>query len=421
MSEGSPFSRRAVALLIGAGVVLAIAVLLLTGFGNEINRATASGGPPPDNRSATGFYALRKIIARSGAPEPGIGDRNDDRLSPGLLILTPKADTRPEDVLAIVKARHEAAEVTPRAYPEDDEADEAQAPALHRVTLIVLPKWQVAPIPLRAGAVQRVGLLDTDKLAKLVPFVKATLYTGLPDRPGVDRRRGLLPFLVPDIHQSVKADGIETLIGTRDGAAVLGRISGRDIYVLADPDLLDNYAMRDIRNARAAIAMLAAINPDSPDDVNFDVSLFYGQGDRNLMKLMFAPPFLAVTIALMAAAVLAGIATANRFGPPRREARAIAFGKAALIDNVAALTRLAGRSADGGARYALASREWIARRLGLARSLSGAALDTHLDKLSAPGAPGIETLTERLESARGEDELVRAARALHDWRKDLSA
>lgn len=432
--EGSPFGRRAVAFLVGAGIILALAVLLLSGFGDEVNHATQSGGPPADDRTATGFYALRELVAKTGPRKPPLGDKDDDFLEPGLLILTPNIRTRPEDILKIVEAREagEKADDTAQEYDDTAEAPDGTAqtrePARKAAlpTLIVLPKWVTAPVLLdrnnlpQKNRVRRIGFTDDAKVMGLVPWATGYAEDFVGSRPDVVRGSGLLPFLVPDYPRALVSKELIPLIRAGDDV-ILGRIRDHDVYVLADPDLLNNYGMRDRRNARAALTLLAALSPEAPLEVTFDTSLHYGRGDRNLIKLMFEPPFLSVTLILMIAAALAGMATANRFGPPRREGRAIAFGRAALIDNVAGLTRLAGRSAEGGARYAQATRDWLARRLRLPRTLTGEALDAHLDTLAGPDGPGFSTLAEHLQSARGEDELVRAARQLHDWRKDLSA
>ena len=74
----------------------------------------------------------------------------------------------------------------------------------------------------------------------------------------------------------------------------------------------------------------------------FDVTLNGLGSSKSPLKLMFDPPFLAVTLAIVAALLLAGPAGDR---PLRRAAagreRAIAFGKAALVDNSAALVRKA--------------------------------------------------------------------------------
>ena len=137
------------------------------------------------------------------------------------------------------------------------------------------------------------------------------------------------------------------------------------------------------------------------------------------MKLLFTPPFLAATLAMIAAAVLAGLATAVRFGPVLRERRAVALGKAALIDNIAALTRLSGRTLSAGARYADIAREGLVRTMDLPRDLDEAGVLERLDRLGDRPAP-YSQIDHRLRTARTEAELVAAARQLHAWKDALA-
>ncbi len=80
----------------------------------------------------------------------------------------------------------------------------------------------------------------------------------------------------------------------------------------------------------------------------FDVTLNGYKLERNPLRLMFDPPFLAVTLCFAAALALAGLQTAFRFGPVRRPSRVFALGKEALTDNSAQLIRLAGREGRHG-------------------------------------------------------------------------
>ncbi len=113
---------------------------------------------------------------------------------------------------------------------------------------------------------------------------------------------------------------------------------------------------------------------------------------------------------------MAGLATLVRFGPVRREPRAIPFGKTALIENIVSLTRSARRTHEGGPAYADAIRAWMARRLALPRGLTGAALDAHLGAIRTD-TPYAQW-QERLSSAQSDAELLTAARKLDDWRKE---
>jgi hypothetical protein len=119
---------------------------------------------------------------------------------------------------------------------------------------------------------------------------------------------------------------------------------------------------------------------------------------------------------MIAAAVLAGLATAVRFGPVLRERRAVALGKAALIDNIAALTRLSGRTLSAGARYADIAREGLVRSMDLPRDLDEAGVLERLDRVGEGPTP-YSQIDHRLRTARTEAELVAAARQLHAWKE----
>ena len=66
-----------------------------------------------------------------------------------------------------------------------------------------------------------------------------------------------------------------------------------------------------------------------------------------------------------------------------------------------------------------AIRDWAARRLALPRTLQGEALDAQLDAI--PTTTSYTAATERVRAATTETELLHAAQALDDWRKEVKA
>ena len=101
----------------------------------------------------------------------------------------------------------------------------------------------------------------------------------------------------------------------------------------------------------------------------------------------------------------------TRVGAPRRPERALAFGKAALIDNTAALVRKARREASLGARYADMIRERAVTIFGVPSRLQGAAVDDYLDGLD--GDVRFSKLAEAAADAHRRTDRLAAARALH--------
>ena len=404
-----PFARRTAIVLVVVGTLLALAAILLNGFSDVLSRQLGSL-PAADEKHGAGYYALRQLVDRTGGGGSLVADPDDLAAMPELAVLTPAIDTQPEQVARLVQAR----EAHAAAAEEEDAEESGDFP-----TLIVLPKWHVSALPLQPNRVQRVGLLSSEKVAALVPAKAVDTTYGatqeMRSAPGWKFR----PFLAPRYLSAVTGKALVPILRDEDGAAVLARIGRTNTYVLSDPDLLNNAALKHPQNAQAAIALLAALDPRYPGAAVFDASLHYGPGDRNLVKLLFTPPFLAATLAMIAAAVLAGLATAVRFGPVLRERRAVALGKAALIDNIAALTRLSGRTLSAGGRYADIAREGLVRTMDLPRDLDEAGVLERLDRLGDRPAP-YSQIDHRLRTARTEAELVAAARQLHAWKDALA-
>lgn len=395
-SSTNPFRTRTVLILVAAGFILALGFLLVSAYGDRIDRQRGNI-PSPSSRFATGFYGLTKLVELAGGNVTLSGDPAD-RPEEGILILTPNAGT--------TRAEMEAA------------LDEAAGP--NAPVLVILPKWIAAPQRNQPRREQRLGLLPPERIAALLaPVAEASVER---EKPGPLVIRTSLPipaFRPPEALQSLRGDKLYPLIAAPDGGAVLAEIPGKNIFILADPDLLNNHGLAHRANARAALAMLAGLDPQAPGTVIFDTMLPYGSGGRNLLQLAFEPPFAGVSLALLIAALLAGIATLARFGPVRREQRAVPFGKAALIDNIVSLARRARRTREGGSAYADAIRDWAARRLALPRTLQGEALDAQLDAI--PTTTSYTAATECVRAATTETELLHAAQALDDWRKEVKA
>jgi hypothetical protein len=401
-----PFARRTAVVLVVAGTLLALAAILLNGFSDVLSRRLGSL-PAADEKHGAGFYALRQLVDRTGGGGSLVVNAEDLVAMPELAVLTPAINTQPEQVAKLVQAR----EAHAAAAEEEDGDESGDFP-----TLIVLPKWNVSALPLQPHRVQRVGMLNSEKAAALIPAKNVVPDYGTAREMRSAPSWKLRPFLAPHDLALVRGKTLVPILYDADRAAVLARIGATNTYVLSDPDLLNNAALKHPQNAQAAIALLAALDPKYPGAAVFDASLHYGPGDRNLVKLLFTPPFLAATIAMIAAAVLAGLATAVRFGPVLRERRAVALGKAALIDNIAALTRLSGRTLSAGPRYADIAREGLVRSMDLPRDLDEAGVLERLDRLGERPVP-YSQIDHRLRTARTEAELVAAARQLHAWKE----
>ena len=174
--------------------------------------------------------------------------------------------------------------------------------------------------------------------------------------------------------------------------------------------------MRVESQASGAVRLLEALDEDGKSDFDFDVTLAGFGKPKSPLRLAFDPPFLAMTLAVVAALLLVGWQAFARFGPAVHRERAIAFGKTALVDNAAGLIRKAGRQARMGSRYVEAIRERATVAFGVPARLRGPAVDIYLDKVS--GRAKFTDLARAVDDADDKNRLVEAARALHEWQKE---
>ena len=381
-------TRRVLPALIAASVAAFAAFLLLSAFGDDW-RSGADGGAHALSVAGTGFRAVAALDAAArGAPgTPGSVSR-DLRTSAraSFLVLTPNAGTSPAAVKSLLAARG------------------------GRPTLIVLGKWLTQPIAEHRGWVRAVIGTPGTAALPLGDLLKSAAVAQRAAKRGEVLRFVGRGFEVasPATVQTIAGKGLMPLLVTGSGAVVLGRLPGdAPVFVLADPDLIDNAGVRTLAGARAAIGLLDQLPRQHA--VTFDVTLNGFERSRNLLRLAFTPPFLPATLCLALAAGLAALHALARFGSVEPPARALAWGSAALVDNAADLVRQARREPEIARRYADQMRE-----AAVPRGLGEAARDTFL--AHAPSGRDWPRLALAAGDATTPAEALAAARALHAWR-----
>lgn len=383
------FDARAVAVMIAVGVLAFVGMLVLGAYAPDL-RSGRNGGAHALSNAAVGFSGIVRLAEATGR-HPRIV--RDPHLLDGdeLLVLTP--ETGAADMTGALAARE------------------------GKPTLVILPKWLTVADKTHAGWVRYLDLKGTDEADRvLAPHYTLTTarYRG-GGRPLVARSwmPAAIRFAAPRPVQTIAGAGLTPLLTDARGHVVLGQLGDRPLYVLADPDLLSNIGMRDAQAARAALDLLDRLNAPAARSIRFDVTLDGLGRSPGPLRLAFEPPFLAMTLAIAVAVVLAAIQASARFGPPRRRVRAIAFGKTALIDNAAALVRKAGRRGMLGRRYLDLVRDRAVTVFGVPARLRERSLDGYLDGLQ--GRVRFTELAEQARAARDARSMLHAAQALHRW------
>ncbi|HMI19032.1 MAG TPA: hypothetical protein VK533_05760 [Sphingomonas sp.] len=402
--RADPFRALTVALILLIGIFGFVGMLVMGAFAPDLRSGHNGGGHALSN-SAIGFSGIVQLATATGRNGQVI--RNEHQLdSEDLLVVTP--DHGWDDLGPVLGNRN--------AKP----------------TLVVFPKWETVADKDHEGWVKVAGLLmpfDPDHMfSPSVVFPVGRRRTGgqVMLQPTPDFSGGPA-FRAPRVLQVItgvkpgenkKPPKLTPLLTDRHGGIVLAKYGDQPLYLLADPDLLSNAGIRDPRQAAAALAMLDWLNSTGATSIGFDVTMNGFGHSQSPLKLAFTPPFLAMTLTLAVVLALVGWHALGRFGPIRPRARAIAFGKAVLVENSAKLIRRAGRETDLGGRYVQVIRERAVATFGVPARLKDAALDAYLDKLSGRGAMRFSELARAAEATRDRASLVAAAQALHHWQKE---
>jgi hypothetical protein len=420
------FNPRTVLALLVVGAAAFIALLWFIAQGDT--------GPGPDNGEAhaaahglSGYAGLARMLEEQGyeVSRSRSPSHFDDE---ALLVLTPTSWTDADELAGIVEERRYTGP-----------------------TLVILPKWFAMRLPAATRGAQK-GWVRL--VAASAPGFAAGLEDELAMRPGVAALtagtadwQGLgLSGALPDRTKVLGLEGGPWASLVRDSKGrdlvayaddhgcypVLDAAAGFDppdeddceaskwnVTVAFEPDLFNNYGLADRERAllAARIVELAREGQDIP--VVFDLTLAGLSGQRNLLTLAFAPPFLAATLCLILALAVVAWRSFGRFGPPVAETRTLAFGKAQLAANSAGFLRRSGRVHLLSAPYAAMIARRLAAALGL-RSPDRHAIDAALAR-RAPGEPAYSSLAARLEAARGPSETLRAAHALHALERTVSS
>ena len=293
--------------------------------------------------------------------------------------------------------------------------------------LVVLPKWTVSRDPDHLNWARKAGLLPSlamphdDMMAK-VGVARAAgavrhALTGAADTAfeGVTLTPGPIDSL-----QTLKAPGWTPVLTDETGAVVMAEAPASRVFVLADPDLLNTQGLRDLNTFGAATQIVSRLREgDGP--IIFDLTLNGYEIDRSALKLIFQPPFVGVTLCVLAALALAVWQSLFRFGPMRRPTRAFALGKEGLVDNSAQLIRLAHREPKMAPRYAALTRAAAARAIGAPRDLTGDDLTAFLDRVSRrEEGDSLGLLTALAGGVRDRAGLTAVARRLYHWRLEMT-
>ena len=386
--------------LVLVSVLTALAFLALTAFAPDL-RSGRSSGATVISKSAVGFAALRLLLDDMGI-ETAVG-REPPSATGGfsLVILTPEPSTA-------------ATELATLAGPGP--------------RLVILPKWIVAPDPEHSDWVRK---LETDAPGDIAAMIQ-TIAKGARLAQRASMQKVLLGgvyarFRSPPSTARIAIDRLQTISGPNlepdltdeHGNAVLVQVKGTEIYILADPDLLNDQGLAGLDAARIAYTLVQAVRVGNAP-VSFDVTLNGFKRSPGLLRSVFSPPLLGATLCVLLAAGFLGFHAMSRFGSPPLPGRALAFGKRALADNTAEVIRMMHREPAMAARYAQAVLSQVALHFSLDRE--AVADPDMVSRIEQRGQAPFRYAELSAEACRASDTyaLVDVATKLYRWKQAVT-
>ncbi len=477
-ARGNPFSPRAALGLVLFGAFSFIALLWAIGSGMADPEPGAKGSHV-NGKGLDGYAAFAGFLEQRGYTVRRVQSRGALRQS-GLLILTPTHRTTAEELAGVIDERRNQGPtilIMPKwiAAPLPDNTPSKQAKkGFVQLVEAMAPNWagfhdevgvRVDPLKAPAAASDWQGFGTSGKLAdpghvlwggggRLVSLIEvgaeqkvlagyfadggdypALRAVALDDEPAPDEDPAALwtdepataePSAAPEVEATPAPVPITIPAEPASSAPQYDAMKYADAYpviVVFEPDLLNNYGMAQQANALLGERLVQAALAGKYETVSFDLTLDgYGRS-QNLLQLAFTPPFLAATLCLLLAGMVALWRAFHRFGPPLLTGRSIAFGKRALVSNAAGLLRRARRLHLVGAPYGDAARERLVKALALPARLDPAAAEKAIDRALAardPAAMPFSAAAAQLRDAKGPRNLLRAAQLVHSLERILT-
>ncbi|HEX3126257.1 MAG TPA: DUF4350 domain-containing protein [Thermoanaerobaculia bacterium] len=415
------FSRKAVGWIVGIGAVSFVLALLLTAFGEDL-----FSKPSPQansySRSALGHRGLVELLQSLGVG--AVSRRTPGSVGPGPTHPLIAAEPDP-DVLEVSADR--LADLRREARKRD------------AVLIVVLPKWTGEAHPAHPGWLRRVFLMPEPSLRSVLKAIDepelenltvvrtegrvrpcSALWRSAASTGTVDFRANLSPaqLLAP-------APGLEpeVLCGKSLLVARHQSADGPEIYLVSDPDLLNNHGLG--RGDNAALVYEFLTHRLGAKGVIFDETIHGYRRAPGILAEAFRFPLL---LAVLQTAVLLGVllwAGMGRFGKPLPPPAALGSGRQVLIDSTARLLTYGGHAAESFGRYFHQTVRALAGHFGLPSDLPEGEVLDRLQRISRERRLGMDLHRLRQQAdhppsgAQAHDRALSFARDLHRWRQEM--
>jgi hypothetical protein len=395
----NPFSKTTLWVVISVAIISLVTTVVLTVLGSDPGDKT-SAGSDGYSKSAIGHRALIELLGKLDVPVVVSRNNSSAKSEKGLLIIAePKqSEKEAERLRALVLAAPNILVVLPKWYGFVGHKREWIASA------DMLPKTDVVDV------LHEIGVdVSNDPLMRTPLPIAWRTRDGYP-RPSIQHPQAI----AIDVIEPVIDDGTHALLGHFEH-------EGKQIWVLADPDVLNNAGLRKPENAALAIMLIDKLRDGGP--VVFDETVHGHVQTPSLLRVLFGFPLVLATIQVLVCALLAIWAAMVRFGPRRAAPPPLAPGKDFLIENTAALLRYGGHHVDALQRYLAATVVQVRQTLHAPDHLGPSALGEWFERvrLLRGGTIGLFDLEKQVGSAAAHPQrVVELADLVYRWRMEMT-
>ncbi|MBP2161081.1 MULTISPECIES: hypothetical protein [Asticcacaulis] len=232
--------------------------------------------------------------------------------------------------------------------------------------------------------------------------------------------------------QSITGPNLTPVLVGPNGEALISKVSvtqGRaqpiaPVYLVSDPDLLNNQILADPKKVIAALGIIQALAPaKARPSVVFNLTFNNLSVDRDLLHALSRPPYLGLSLSLILLGLGLTWAAFSRFGPPLPVAEGPALGRGVkvLADNAARIMAIAVKEAKLGPAYAQLVRDEVLKARGHGLSNLQQAPDDLADRIGRLyGASDTYTdLKAGADKLLTVHQLIDYARRLHAWKEQI--